>query len=143
MLEIVKKCSNATTFVILATLLSALPVCFSQARRGDVIANIPFPFAVADHVLPPGRYTITPVGEINLRIYSPNRQGVVVSTHSVVGRAPEGMGKLIFHHCGDTYFLSAVWVAANGTGRQLFPSKAEKEAAMRNGVETAEVRIAP
>jgi len=108
-----------------------------------MIANIPFPFVVADHVLPPGRYTITPVGETNLRIYAPHSRGVLVSTHSVLGGASEGMGKLTFHRCGGSYFLSAVWTATNGLGRQLFPSRAEKQAAMPRGVEIAELRIAP
>jgi len=80
------KCLNATNFLILATLLSSLP-CFGQGRRGEVFANIPFPFVVADHLLPPGRYTITPIGATNLRIYTAHNQGVLVPTHSVVGKA--------------------------------------------------------
>jgi hypothetical protein len=143
MLRTFRNCFGATTFAIFATLLLAAATCLGQSKRGDVIANIPFPFMVGDHALPPGRYKITPIGETNLRIYAPNCQGVLVQTHSVVGTPPEGIGKMTFHRYGDAYFLSEVWVAANGTGRQLFTSRAEKEVAKRTDSEVAELRIVP
>lgn len=105
-----------------------------------MIANIPFPFVLDGHALPPGRYVVTPVGETNLRVYA-NKQSIIFQTHSVTGKAPEGSGKIIFHRYGGAYFLSEVWVAANSAGRQLFLSQAEKELAQRINSEVAVLRV--
>jgi len=137
MLEVFRKSLSATKSVILVSLFLAASTCFSQTRRGDVITNIPFPFVVANRTLPPGRYTVTPIGETNLRIYVGKNQGVIVQTHSVLGKAPEGVTRVVFHRYGVTYFLSEVWVAANRTGSQLFPSEAERESAKRSHLEIA------
>jgi hypothetical protein len=49
--------------------------------------------------------------------------------------------KLEFHRYGDTYFLSAVWVTGNTTGRELFRSRAERELTDRKAeMELAVVR---
>jgi hypothetical protein len=116
------------------TLLLTASICLGQSRRGDVIANIPFPFVVDGHALSPGRYVVTPIGETNLRIYA-NKQSVIFQTHSVTGKAPEGIGKMVFHRYGDAYFLSEIWVAANSTGRQLSTLQAEKELVQKTNSE--------
>jgi hypothetical protein len=129
MLEVFRKRLSATKSVILVSLFLAASTCFSQTRRGDVITNIPFPFVVANRTLPPGRYIVTPIGETNLRIYAAKNQGVIVQTHSVQSKAPEGQGRVVFHRYGDAYFLSEVWLAASATGRKAFPTRAEQELA--------------
>ena len=98
----------------------------SQSNRGDTIADIPFAFTVANHALPAGRYTVTRFGETTLRISSPHNQGMVMLTQAVEGKAPESKGKMVFHRYGDAYFLSEVWVAANGTGRKLLQSRRKR-----------------
>jgi hypothetical protein len=130
---------------VLVTLLLAASASLGQSYRGDVIANIPFPFFVANRVLPPGRYIVTAMGDIDIRMYNSKNQGVLIPTHRMQGRAPESVGKVVFHRYGDTYFLSEVWVPDNDTGRQLFPSRAEKESAAAKGTssEIAVVRTAP
>jgi hypothetical protein len=85
MLAASRKCSGVVTNLILVTFLLTASMCLGQSRRGDVIANVPFPFVVADHSLPPGRYIVTPIGETNLRIYA-KKQGFIFQTHSVTGR---------------------------------------------------------
>lgn len=135
-----KKCvSELATPIFMALLLSA-SICLGQSRRGDVIANVPFWFVVADHTLPPGRYIITPIGETNLRIYA-NKQSVIFQAHSVGRKAPEGVGKMVFHRYGGAYFLAEVWVATNSTGSQLFTSQTEKELAQRTNREVAVLRV--
>ena len=138
MLGVFEKCLSATKYLALVTL--AVVSCLGQSNRGDLVTNIPFPFVVANRALPPGRYIITPIGEKNIRIYAANEQGVLVPTHSVQGRAPEGTTKVVFHRYGDTYFLSEVWAPANGIGRELFTSQAERELSKRGGKEIAAVR---
>jgi hypothetical protein len=133
MLEVFRK-------YVTITLLLTASMCLGQSRRGDVIANIPFPFVVDGHALPPGGYIITPIGETNLRIYG-NRKSVIFQTHSVEGKAPESVGKIVFHRYGGAYFLSEVWVAANSAGRQLFLSQAEQELGQRTNREVAVLRV--
>jgi hypothetical protein len=142
MLEVFRKRLSATKSVILVSLFLAASTSFGQTKRGDVITNIPFAFVVANRTLPPGRYIVTPIGETNLRIYVAKSQGIIVQTHSVQGNAPEGVARVVFHRYGDTYFLSEVWVAAKGTGSQVFPSQAERESAKRSHREIAVLCVA-
>jgi len=143
MLEVFRKRLSATRSLILVSMFLAASTCFGQTKRGDVITNIPFPFVVANRTLPPGRYIVTPIGETNLRIYAAKNQGVIVQTHSVQGKAPEGDARVVFHRYGVTYFLSEVWIAAKGTGSQLFPSEAERESAKRSHREITVLCAAP
>jgi hypothetical protein len=114
-----------------------------QTNRGDTMADIPFTFTVANHTLPPGHYTITRMGETTLRIFSSHNQGTVVQTFKVEGNTPESRGKMVFHRYGDAYFLSEVWVAANGIGRKVFQCRAEEELARkRTDREIAVLQIA-
>lgn len=140
MLTAFRKYAGTISNSMILTLLLTASVCLGQSRRGDVIANVPFPFMVADHVLPPGRYIVTPIGETNLRICG-NKQSVIFQTHSVTGKAPEGVGKVVFHRYGGAYFLSEVWVAAKSTGSQLHTSQAEKELAQSTNREVAALRV--
>jgi hypothetical protein len=116
------------TVAFLAALL-ATSTALGQSDRGDTIADIPFAFAVANHTLPAGRYTVTRLGQTTLRISSPDIQGAVMLTQAVEGKAPESKGKMVFHRYGESYFLSEVWVAGGGIGRKVFRSRLEDELA--------------
>jgi hypothetical protein len=138
------KYQSTRALPILVTLLLAASASVGQSKRDDVIANIPFPFFVANRALPPGRYIVTAVGDVDICIYSSKNQAVLIPTHRMQGRAPESVGKVIFHRYGDAYFLSEVWVAANDIGRQLFTSRAEKESAAKGtSSEIAVLRTTP
>lgn len=113
--------------VALLAALMASQTMVGQAKQGDVIANIPFSFMVANQTLPAGHYTIRPFGEITLRISNFQHQGVMVQTNSVKSKASDSGAKIVFHRYGDVYFLSEVWAAANSTGRQLSKSRNEEE----------------
>jgi len=112
----------------LAALL-ATSTALGQSNQGGTIADIPFAFTVANLTLPAGRYTVTHLGETTLRISSPNRQGTVVLTRAVEGKAPESKGKMVFHRYAESYFLSEVWVAGGGIGRKVFQSRLEAKLA--------------
>jgi hypothetical protein len=107
--------------------LMASRTLVGQTKRGDVTTNIPFPFVVANQTLPAGHYTIRPFGEITLRIYNSQHQGVMVQTHGVAGKASDSGARMVFHHYGHVYFLSEAWAAANSTGRQVSKSREEEE----------------
>ena len=131
------------TVGFLAALL-ATSTALGQSNRGDTIADIPFAFTVANHILPAGHYTVTRMSETTLRISSLHNQGTVVLTHAVEGKAPESKGKMVFHRYGESYFLSEVWVAAGGIGRKVFPSRLEDELARKRiEMQIAVLQIVP
>jgi hypothetical protein len=109
-----------------------------QSNRGNTITNIPFAFTVANHTLPPGRYTVTHIGGTALGIFNSHHQGTVALTSEVERRPLNNVGKMVFHRYGNTYFLSEIWGAASGNGRKVFQSRAEKEFTERK----AEMEIA-
>jgi hypothetical protein len=122
--------------VLSAALLAAAPAAMGQTRIGDVIADVPFAFSVGGQSLPAGHYVVAAVGD-DIRISNSQTNGLFIPTHGAMRTASDGT-KLVFHRYGDTYFLSAVWVAGSTTGRELFRSRAERELAAR----TAEMQLA-
>jgi len=113
-----------------AAMLLAAPLSIAQTR-GDAVADIPFPFVAAGKTLPAGHYIVSPVGDHSLRIQGSAPQGIFVPTNVAQRAASDNSCKLVFHHYGSSYFLSQVWVTGNTLGRQLLPSRAERELAAR------------
>jgi hypothetical protein len=124
----------------LAVLLAA-STAVGQSNQGGTIADIPFPFTVANHTLPPGRYTVTRLSEKALKIVNSQNQGAFALNNRVEGRAPQST-KMVFHRYGNAYFLSEIWIAGSRTGDRVVPSRSEKEfAGKRIEVEIAELQI--
>jgi hypothetical protein len=98
-------------------------------KQGDITADIPFPFVVARQTLPAGRYIVSPANMDSLQIRDANNRGFFVLTQSTQRSLGDNSCKLVFHRCGDTYFLSEVWAAGNSIGRTLFRSRTEREGA--------------
>ena len=136
-----RDCCSITRLLLFTLVLTVLP-CLGQSRWKEMTVEVPFSFAVAGQVLPAGSYIVTELNETSLRIYS-NQHGLTFATHPVQGTPLESTSKLVFHRYGSVYFLSAIWTAGNGTGRQLFPSRAEKEISQRTDSQIAELKAAP
>jgi hypothetical protein len=111
-------------------LVAASSAAMGQTKAGDVVADVPFSFVVAGRQFPAGHYMVTEESNVCLRISNSQHQGVFVPTHDSRRSASDG-SKLVFHRYGDTYFLSAVWVTGKTIGRELYGSRAEREAAKR------------
>lgn len=125
----------------LATLLALTAVAIGQTSPGDVVVDVPFAFSVAGANLPAGHYIIAQQIDM-IKIFNHHSQAVYVPTHSTLRTKADG-SKLVFHHYGDTYFLSEVWVTGNTSGKQLFPSRSERELKARQAeMELAVVRPA-
>jgi len=109
-------------------------------KPGDMSIDVPFSFVVAGQTLPAGHYVVQKSGDAYIRISSAT-MGLYVPTHTAQRSGSDG-SKMVFHRYADAYFLAAVWVAGNTTGRELYPARAERELARNNkaGVELAEVR---
>ena len=113
--------------IVLCGALLAAASAMGQMRPGDLVAEVPFAFHAGTQTLPAGRYIVAAV-DGDLRISNSQGRGLFVPTHPASRTAGDGT-KLVFHRYGDTYFLSAVWVTGNTTGRELFRSRAERELA--------------
>ena len=95
-----------------------------QTGPGDLIVDVPFGFYVAGEKLPAGHYIVQQ--HTNPVRISGNHKSLFVPTHAAVRTQAEG-SKLVFHRYGDSYFLSALWITGNKSGKELYPSKAERE----------------
>ena len=117
-------------------------VAVGQSNPAVLKADIPFPFVVADHTLPAGRYEVSTLGEQTIRIRNSQKQGAFVLTSKLSGRAPETSGKLVFYRYQDSYFLAQVWGAGSPTGKAINKCPAEKELeGKQNRREIAVLRI--
>jgi len=122
-----------------ALLLLAASAAIGQTT-GRVVADVPFSFVVAGRQFPAGHYTVTAASNLCLWISNSQQRGTFVPIHDSFRSTSEGT-KLVFHRYGDTYFLSAVWVNGRTIGRELYPSRAEKDAANQKAeMELAVVR---
>lgn len=97
-----------------------------QTSPGDLVVDVPFAFSAAGQKLPAGHYIVKQHTGM-IRILGDNNQSLFVPTHPTLRTRAEG-SKLIFHRYGDSYFLSELWVGGNKSGKELYPSKAEREA---------------
>lgn len=129
--------SIAVCGALLATSLAAV----AQATRGDVVVDVPFAFQVGGQALPAGHYIVAPKGDA-VQIFDSQTHSLFVPVHSA-SRAADSESKLVFHRYGDSYFLSEVWVQGNTIGKELFPSRSERELRTRKAeMELAVVRPA-
>jgi hypothetical protein len=124
---------QALTLIGLLSLLLAAGSAFAQTNGQAVRANIPFNFVVNKHALPPGEYTITPIGAngdvLVIRGDDTKEGALVIAARSESMKAADKT-KLVFRCYGDRYFLSQMWIEGSVTGRQLPKSAHESEVAM-------------
>lgn len=109
-----------------AALLLAASACIAQTR-GDVVATIPFPFVVAGHTLPAGRYIVSPMSQNTVRLHESTGPGMLVLMNAAQRPRSDNSSKLVFHRYESTYFLSQVWITGSNQGREVSPSNAELE----------------
>ena len=109
-----------------AALLLAASACIAQTR-GDVVAIIPFPFVVAGHTLPAGRYIVSPMNQNTVRLHESTGPGMLVLMNAAQRPRSDNSSKLVFHRYESTYFLSQVWITGSNQGREVSPSNAELE----------------
>jgi hypothetical protein len=98
----------------------------AQSKGENLVVDVPFPFIVADHTLPAGRYTVRHMGDHVLRIDSTDKQRALAMTNRVERGAQESSRKIVFHRYDNVYFLSEVWDAPVSIGRRIPRSRAEK-----------------
>src|SRR5262249_22490324 len=113
-----------------AALLAVGTASLSAGSFYQVRANIPFGFMVGSEAFPAGAYTVARLGngESVLVIRSGDgRKSVAFLTNGTYSARAREKAGLIFNRYGDQYFLTEVWTVGDLTGRQLIPSRGERE----------------
>jgi hypothetical protein len=106
--------------------LSAVP---GHAQDGaKVKANIPFNFVVGGKELRAGDYVIESSLEDNILRFRSEDGGVqqIAFTVPIETNRTGSHERLLFHHDGDQYFLSQVWLSGDENGLELIPGVLEK-----------------
>ena len=123
-----KKLIYRMTGLLALAILAAPHVARAQEK---VVVDIPFAFSVGKLTLPPGEYSVQRTDGPFLLIQRTDGSALA-TVLSIATQANEiqSESKLVFHRYGDRYFLSQVWRAGYGTGRELPKSSREKELAL-------------
>jgi hypothetical protein len=117
-----------STFSALTLLTAA--AAFGQSNAAWE-ADIPFAFHAGRTIFPAGHYEVRPERAQNvmlIRCLECKAAELVIVNPVEAGKAPE-TSSLVFHRYNGTYFLSKVWTCGWAEGRELGPSKAERELA--------------
>jgi hypothetical protein len=117
------------TLLGLILALSAVP---GHAQDGAKIkATIPFNFVVGNKELKAGDYVIQRMndsGALLFRSEDGNDRQIVFAVR-MESTQTGNHERLLFHHDGDQYFLSQVWLSGDEDGHELIPGVQEKAAA--------------
>jgi len=113
--------------------LAILAVPHVVRAQEKIVADIPFAFSVGKMTLPAGEYSVQKMRADSPFLLVQRTDGSALTTVlSIAAQSNEiqSESKLVFHRYGDRYFLSQVWRAGYGTGRELPESPREKELAL-------------
>jgi hypothetical protein len=113
----------------------------AKAQSGSIIgtASVPFAFQAGSQVLPAGAYEIHRVSKNLLDLRGPNQVRHFVLVNAAETRQAPDKGTMVFHHFGDTYFLSQIWEAGANFGAECAESQAEKEISRKTNRPTADL----
>jgi hypothetical protein len=108
--------------VVLATL--TVSTGFAQDK---VKANVPFAFEAGKVLLPAGIYTVSELGNDAVVIRSRESGAAVTTQYYNEEKLRAQSPKMVFHKCGDSYFLAEIWDGSGNAGMELPESKRERE----------------
>ena len=117
-----------TMFVMMVTVGLATAVISANAQsQRRLVTNVPFEFVIGDKALPAGEYVSTSGSAVLVIQGSENKETALRLTNSITSRSNKSEPRLVFHRYGQTYFLAEVWSGGDEQGRQLLPSKQERQ----------------
>ena len=115
--------------LVVGLALASAAVANGQSGR-QVTAQIPFDFIVAERTLRSGQYQVfdaSVAGDVLAIRDADGKSQAMRLTSPVIANGKQDMNaKLVFHRYGNTYFLSQVWLAGRGTGREFAKTKQER-----------------
>jgi hypothetical protein len=110
-------------------LILAFSVVPGHAQEGAKIkTTIPFNFVVGNKELKAGDYVIESLlanNALRLRSEDGDVQQITFTVPIETNRTGNHE-RLLFHHDGDQYFLSQVWLSGDENGHELLPGAQEK-----------------
>jgi hypothetical protein len=119
--------SAALTCGLLAVMAAA--TAYAQMPETVVRASIPFEFSVRGETLPAGVYEIRRMGDqpdcLRISSVDDKHELAIFETEPVEARRIS-RAEIVFHRYGDSYFLSDVFAGRGQTGRELRPSRQER-----------------
>lgn len=123
------KCNvyGALMILALAMIVSAAPLAQAQAQA-RAKANVPFDFNLDQKAMPAGVYEISSLSDKVLVVRNLETRDARLLIESMnVEAAETPHAKLVFHKCGDEYFLTQIWDGQSRIGIAFPESKREKE----------------
>ncbi len=118
----------------LTATLAVLPALALAAQ--EINFKVPFDFAVGNIELKAGEYRVLSSPGEHLVIFRGASQTAIVQTAAPLNGTSTVKAKLIFHRYGNAYFFSKVLLPWSGGGREMAPSKRERELARNGGAAT-------
>jgi hypothetical protein len=112
------------------------------AQNNRAKAEIPFSFAVGNHVMPAGTYDVSTLNSSNLTIsfdnWSAKAHAMVLGNPDQYN--PSHASELVFDRIGGQYFIREIRTANSSMNLDVPPSKAEKRA--KANAQDASLRVA-
>src|SRR6266436_3146950 len=117
-------------------LILAFSAVLGHAQDGAKIkTTIPFNFVVGNKTLKAGDYVIESLLADNaLRFRSEDGDVQITFTVPIETNRTGDHERLLFHHDGDQYFLSQVWLSGDENGHELRPGVQESNLEKGQGV---------
>ena len=102
----------------------------AQLPGTTIRANIPFDFIIRGKTMPAGKYEVMRLTDspevLEIRNVNDKRDHAAFETEAFTASDIANRSELVFNRYNDTYFLSEVVTAGEKTGREAFPSHAER-----------------
>jgi len=131
-----KQALKTFTMWSLLLMMTAVTVA-AQSERSKI--TIPFSFIVGEKTLPAGEYTVEPNRRDSDQFWlfqsKDGRTSSLFATMPVRANQTQEGSKLVFHRCGEQYFLSQIWTAGANSGRELLMPRLERELAKNAKIE--------
>src|SRR3982751_5813307 len=122
------------------TMLSLVLVFCAAAANAQSLSrriNVPFSFSVGQQTLAAGEYTLEPVRRDSRNMWLlQNRdtgKSAIFTTNEVRSLQSAATTKVIFSKYNGEYFLAQIWSAGDNSGREVKPSRHERQLAQQAG----------
>jgi hypothetical protein len=123
---------QALIIVAMLSLLATLTVISASAQSAKLMrVTIPFAFTIGKTTFPAGKYNVERSNAPNVfALCSPDwRTSASFLAQSVQAKGTRAQARLEFRRYGNQYFLARVWMQGHDIGRELSPSRRERELA--------------
>jgi hypothetical protein len=133
---------GALMILALAMIVSSAPLAQAQARAR---ASVPFEFGLDQKSMPAGIYEVSALSDKVLVVRNLETKDARLLIASMHVQASQAAGtphaKLVFHKCGDQYFLAEIWDGQNKIGIAFPESKREQEVKSASNTPQPEVVV--